>query len=176
MEKYSLWSDTWKQIDSSLTWEAIKEMNNEKLTYADERIKAEASGVMAKGFGYLNASMMLLYVLIPTANRFLFRGELRVQLIANVLYLTVLIVDYIMLYRFAKRGIIRGNAAAGSVIWGCIFPMVLFLLADDVSAQAESVIYDSYLFPILLIAGVVMTVVVYKIANRAYNRAMREEE
>ena len=177
MKKYSLIKDSMMQIDQNLGWDAIKAMDKQKLEYADERIKAEASDIMATGFGYLNMSIMLLYVLIPVSNHFLFHDTIRVETVANLLPLVVMLINYILLYRFARKGIVRGNAAAGATIWGCAFPFFLASFVMGVDNEAlEEALFRSDWFVVLLTLGIVLTVVMYMLANRAYNRAMNAEE
>ena len=179
MKKHSLLIDSLNTLDQTFNIAAIKGMDREKmekLEYVDERVKAEATDVLAKGFGYLNVAMCLLYVLIPVLDAFVFNHTMRTTFAASILYATVLVVDYILLFRFAKKGIVKGNAASGAVMVGTLFPFGLFLLVMEVDVDDLIPKCGTGLVVSLIIGSVLLCIIFYKIANRAYNRALNEDE
>lgn len=176
MNQYSLLRDSFITSEKRTDWEAIKNGSKKPTEYADERIKVEASDIMAKGFKYLNSTIMLIFIGLSIAriiaDTFSIPGILSVGFLSGIVLIIVYATDYIVLYRFASKGIVKGNAASGSVIFGPFFPIGIFI---SVLSFYDGRTHIAWVISLAVLC-VLSIFVLYQIANRAYNHAMNEDE
>ena len=172
--KYSLWNDV----------REARQLGKMEKDYEDERAKLEAMGVLVKARSLTNDFLLIfivvLYVFVfhpPVESIRINVGQLDtvtgIKMVTNAIFLVIYLSEYLILLRFASKGIVRYNKAAGTAMCGLIFPIWIYNMADDIFMWYKD---DSLAFPIALLVVFGAILVLYLIANGVYNRAMNEDE
>lgn len=174
MKKYSLWRDA---------WEAGKLGRKDK-GYEDERARIEIMDVLVKA---RSLTLNILLVLIVALYIFVYHPPfeaLRINVeqydtvvvmkfITSIIFVVIYFAEYTNLLRFANRGIVRHNKAAGTALWGLIFPLWIHNMLEDVFEWYKD---DSLHFPISSLVTFFVIIIMYLFANHIYNRVMNVDE